>query len=1067
MNLNVKLILLIINLVHGNMSRQYIKQVNKKMRSERAFEDTIINLFFGLLFRDVLKNLRCYYPGIIPEYDKSGKRKYVSDRSKSENTPTESKASKSKTDILAKWIIKFFPSPSGTLCSTTTSNENFSKKYFSDKDKERKYVSIEALGSAFAKILNSASKPIETIEIEKADLDLDSFVKLVEDMEKLKKELEIKSTETEKADLDSFVKSDQELKQELEKELEKKSFVKLLEDQQTLKEQKENKSASAATCKAIKIIDYEIKKRISLEKEQKKTSNSILQYTKRLYNELSELTKITDESTNKGKIHFALMLIHTFAMDVLETEDEYQYYLRSIIDRLPKDMQIPSMFKVENKGMSLKNDKNGSMVKILNLLYEYEYQVDKFPYSSKNQPVTNKTISNYERKKKKHYSGDNDFSDCVEITILHICNCLFFDDESQKYSIEHLKLNKNSELAEFYTKYNEPCEITMDIRNDWSKVVQDLSDLNIVREGEKEKEKEKNIPINYLKKKTDTDINYRNEITPGLMNIATVLAKICESSENDKILKSYDSLFKASSSGKYNSITDEFLGFIESIAPTNLGIALEGDLKKTDQSGEYYGDIKLEFESLDKETKTTIKTTMQFSTEFLHSEAKFISRTKKEDVNDPLNYIIVNDGCLENPNPLEYLLRSYVLDLKGNHKIDFKDANFHFFYYQNLIKDSDDEKQKYLKILYDLLADEKHESEWFSINELDIKRTCEMVIRTATLEDPAVKEKFLPYYIKTESLKDELNELEDKQKIDLWIRVHKESSLESGIVDGIVKAWDTKIASMEKISDLIDLNTIDSNRWRIHMLSKVENSAESISIKNYTDDQEVNKELIDALKSLVKLKELKIVRCRDIKKLNLINQLCGLITKPNGKLTSLDLEWNKIGYEGAKCISEALKHENNNITSLNLSGNYIGKIGAKDLSDALKLPNNKITSLNLWGNKIGYEGAKDLSDALKHENNKITSLNLGSNEIGDEGAKDLSDSLKDPNNNLTSLNLGGNNIGDEGADHFIESLNHENSKLKVFTFDANSISSEKTNEIIRIMESRNKQSDQKIDATTN
>ena len=66
--------------------------------------------------------------------------------------------------------------------------------------------------------------------------------------------------------------------------------------------------------------------------------------------------------------------------------------------------------------------------------------------------------------------------------------------------------------------------------------------------------------------------------------------------------------------------------------------------------------------------------------------------------------------------------------------------------------------------------------------------------------------------------------------------------------------------------------------------------------------------------------------------------------KVNTSLTSLDLCWNCIGYEGAHSLSEALR-VNTSLTSLDLRFNSIGDEGANSLSEALRV---KHLSYFLW-----------------------------------------------------------------------------------------------------------------------
>jgi Ran GTPase-activating protein (RanGAP) involved in mRNA processing and transport len=157
----------------------------------------------------------------------------------------------------------------------------------------------------------------------------------------------------------------------------------------------------------------------------------------------------------------------------------------------------------------------------------------------------------------------------------------------------------------------------------------------------------------------------------------------------------------------------------------------------------------------------------------------------------------------------------------------------------------------------------------------------------------------------------------------------------------------------------------------------------------------------------------------------------------NGSLTSLNLEWNNIGDEGAKALADALGKDSR-LTSLGLFGNSIGDEGAKALADALG-KNSGLTSLYLGANNIGAEGAKALADALGKDSS-LTGLNLWHNNIGDEGAKALADALE-KNSSLTNLDLRRSNIGDEGAKALSDALG-KNSSLTSLNLECNKIGDE-------------------------
>ena len=122
-------------------------------------------------------------------------------------------------------------------------------------------------------------------------------------------------------------------------------------------------------------------------------------------------------------------------------------------------------------------------------------------------------------------------------------------------------------------------------------------------------------------------------------------------------------------------------------------------------------------------------------------------------------------------------------------------------------------------------------------------------------------------------------------------------------------------------------------------------------------------------------------------------------------LTTLRLDHNEIGAEGAIAIAEALK-VTAVLTVLSLWLNKIGPEGAKAIAEALKV-NVVLTNLDLDFNNIGDEGAKAIAEALKG-NAVLTNLDLDRNNIGPKGAKAIAEALKG-NAVLTTLYLGDNN----------------------------------------------------------
>jgi len=148
-------------------------------------------------------------------------------------------------------------------------------------------------------------------------------------------------------------------------------------------------------------------------------------------------------------------------------------------------------------------------------------------------------------------------------------------------------------------------------------------------------------------------------------------------------------------------------------------------------------------------------------------------------------------------------------------------------------------------------------------------------------------------------------------------------------------------------------------------------------------------------------------------------------------LTELNLSKDKIGDNGAKSLSDALR-ENTSLTTLSLGVNNIGDDGAMSLSDALR-KNTSLAILFLDKNDIGDDGAESLGDALR-KNTSLSMLFLNKNDIGDDGAKSLSDALR-KNTSLANLDLWNNNIEDEGAKSIGDALRTNTSLTTLSLYD--------------------------------
>lgn len=113
------------------------------------------------------------------------------------------------------------------------------------------------------------------------------------------------------------------------------------------------------------------------------------------------------------------------------------------------------------------------------------------------------------------FINEESFSDCSDILLLNICNALLFDPKNPTHHFNVSNLNQDSKLAEFYKKYPKIFTVTSEIREDWSRVVQCLSDFKTIDHSEY-----KTHLIVYKRE------NQRNEIKSGIINMMNVLIKI-------------------------------------------------------------------------------------------------------------------------------------------------------------------------------------------------------------------------------------------------------------------------------------------------------------------------------------------------------------------------------------------------------------------------------------------------------------------------------------------------------------------------------------------------------------
>ncbi|CAM4793083.1 unnamed protein product [Rotaria magnacalcarata] len=178
-------------------------------------------------------------------------------------------------------------------------------------------------------------------------------------------------------------------------------------------------------------------------------------------------------------------------------------------------------------------------------------------------------------------------------------------------------------------------------------------------------------------------------------------------------------------------------------------------------------------------------------------------------------------------------------------------------------------------------------------------------------------------------------------------------------------------------------------------------------------------------------------RFPNVEELISANSTYSVYTNPRPQ--PFDTSFKRVEFEKKKLNSDLTRSQLLVATSLDVTdGDFfdVNLPSSFELSDDLKLT---LTTLNLERNNIGAEGAQHLAQAL-HNNTALTILNLQFNNIDDEAVRHLAQELH-KHTTLTTLNLGGNDIGAEGAQHLAEAL-HSNTTLRALGLEWNNIGAE-------------------------
>lgn len=235
-----------------------------------------------------------------------------------------------------------------------------------------------------------------------------------------------------------------------------------------------------------------------LFKFQKDKSSNIQEWASK-FNEILETVNKT-ECSNCNKIFdmnlIRLLTIQAFIINALDTKEELKQFVQLICT--PEHANVyafHSKFKIAKAISQIHRESN--------------FQ---FPYFKLNQPTQNSFFCIFDRNSDGRNS-ESFYSDPVSIQVLNICNILLYDSVRKCYSFQHLA--ESSNLRKFYERHANPTDLTPELKKDWARVIQNLSDS--------EKVKENDILKTHEIKYTD---DKRTQLRRGVINLMNVLIKL-------------------------------------------------------------------------------------------------------------------------------------------------------------------------------------------------------------------------------------------------------------------------------------------------------------------------------------------------------------------------------------------------------------------------------------------------------------------------------------------------------------------------------------------------------------
>lgn len=193
------------------------------------------------------------------------------------------------------------------------------------------------------------------------------------------------------------------------------------------------------------------------------------------------------------------LLLHAFLYHYIETKEEVDLFYNTLLDIISDDNKMLDQ-------CFIRPDEDDS--RDYTLVEHVNEVLRGFPYSQLNPAPSNSVIRAFSRKKREFLTAT--FSDCVEVSMMGFVCCMLFDEEKRGYMISRSLTNVSPNLVEFFQGYSQPFAVDTKSREDWSKVVGDLDNENVI----------------YSKIAMNGEVGTRFDLKAGLFNFLTVMRDV-------------------------------------------------------------------------------------------------------------------------------------------------------------------------------------------------------------------------------------------------------------------------------------------------------------------------------------------------------------------------------------------------------------------------------------------------------------------------------------------------------------------------------------------------------------